>query len=428
MGFLDWLFGKKKTEKEAENHAGELDLESATSTVKKKMEEETDSFWPRIEKFRSELRSRNEEFKKSIEKLRDAKPPEKIDEQVLKIGNTSRGSFAGRMSAIPPLVEKEFPKNLASFSDYYSGILSRIGAVNRESVKEFTSLSLAYTKETDAVVNNLREMKEKMDGFDGELKKVKETIGDLEKTLGNISELKGKNSEKEAADKRIESIKEGLKALELEKAGAEKELEELNASEKWNAYIQLNKEKEILEGEMRNIIEEVVGIFASIDRPLKKFAKAVDERYEGYATFKNKDMLKRYVESPFDGFIQDTDLETINSALTTIEEMVSTKKLNVGNSDEVLNMIGKIKSSDMLNKLAKKYLEVSEKIKIAKERIENHDYLRKRKELQDNISRIARGMEEDNKLLEREERSETNLEKEIERLKSDLRTRLGGIQ
>lgn len=378
MGLLDWLFGRKSVAKVEEGTPKELDLESSKVLVQRKIDGETKSFWPRIEKFHSDIKERNEEFKDSIENLKNAKPPEKIDEQILKIANTSKNTFIAKMSAISEIIKRDFSKDIGSFLDYHSTVSSMINQVNKETVKEFTSLNVAYSKETNNVVKKLREIKEKVDGFAKELNEKKGQIDMLDGFLNDIRTFEERKAENKKTIINIEQSKSELENSEKEKENLEKKLGELNQSETWKAYIQLTKEKENLDSTERKIIEEIVNIFASLDRILKKFAKLVDD---DTIAFKNIDTLKKYIESPFDGLIQDTNQEIINSALKTTEGLIKEKKLIVDNANESLRIIDNLKSSKILESLAKKYHQTDEEIKNLKNQIDNHEYLKKKERI-----------------------------------------------
>jgi gas vesicle protein len=423
MGFLDWLFGRKKPE-EIEERQKDIDLASSKELLQKRIDDETNAFWSTIEKFHSDLKSKNEGFESSLENLKNAVPTEKIDEQILKIADTSRENFIAKMSAIKTAIKKGFSHDIHSFSGYYNFVVSSVNDANMKTVKEYMSLDVAFKKETNDVVDKMREVKKCVDDFKDTLNKNNEKISSFEKLLNDVKFLEEKNAEKMDSDKKIEHLKKDLDELNQNKNNFEKELEELGQSEIWKSYIQLTKDKEITEGEMRRIIEEVVNIFASVDRVLKRFVKFVEDEN---ISFKNMDLLKRYVESPFDAFAQDTNLVTINSALTVLEQLLAEKKIKIDNSEESLKIINNLKSSKLLDNLSKKYSEVNEKIKKLKEQVENHEYVKRKSELQNNISKAARSIEDNKKTLEHQEKFIKNVETEIQNMRENLKNKLKEI-
>lgn len=424
MGFLDRLFGRRKSEKEEEEHEKDLDFDKTSECVQKKIEEETNVFWPSIEIFHAELKSSNEQLESSLENLKKAVPAEKIDDQILKIANTSKDNFITKMSAIPSAIKKDFSKNIDSFSGYYNSVVSSINGANMKTVKEYMSLDVAFKKETNDVVDKMGKVKKHVDDFKKEVTKKKERIGFLEKILSDNKLLKEKIEEKVSCEKKIEELKNELEDLGKRKIDSEKELEGLGQSEIWNSYIQLTKDRNVAEGEVRKIIEEIVNIFTSLDRMLKRFIKFIEDEN---LNFKNRDLLKRYVESPFDAFIQDNNSEVINSALAMLEQLLVEKKIKIDNMDSSLKIINNLKSSKILESLSKKYFEINEKIKELKEQIETHEYVKKKSELQNNISKAARSIEDNKKTLEHQEKLIKTVETEIQSMRENLKNKLKEI-
>ena len=120
-------------------------------------------------------------------------------------------------------------------------------------------------------------------------------------------------------------------------------------------------------------------------------------------------------------------METINSALVSLEESIANKKISIDDGGESFKTIIKLKSSKILEDLSRKYSEKSEQIKILKEKIENHEYVKRKKELQDNASSFLRKIEENKKLLEHQEKSDKDIETEIENLRNELKNKLREI-
>jgi len=424
MGFLDRLFGRKKEEKMKEKQPEELDLDSSKSMLQKRIDEKFKAFLPEIEKFHSELKSRNESFETTLENLRKAVPAQKVDEQILKIATTSRESFIRKMSEISASVKKEFQQDIDSFSQYYESVKNSIKETNMETVKEYVSLDVAFKKETNDVVDRMKEIKGGVDDFDKKLSKKTENIGYLKKLLGDVKLLEEKIAQKKNVENKIEELKKELEYIEKNKINSEKELEELGKGELWNSYIQLTKDKEAVESEIRKIIEEVVSVFASINRPFKKFAKLVED---DSVNFKNKDLLKRYLESPFDAFVQDINLDVVDSALELAEKMLADKKINIDNLEENLKIISQIKSSRILHNLSRKYNEKIGQREDLKGNIENHEFVRKKKKLQESISNSIRNIDDNKKTLSYQEKSDVEIETEIKNMKENLKNKLKEI-
>ena len=422
MGFLDWLFGRKRPEEMKED--GELDLESSRNLLKKRIDEEIEDFWPTVERFHSDLKSLSEQFDTSLSSLRNAVPVEKIDEQVFKIATTSRESFIRKMSQISTTVKKDIGQDIETFSEYYKSVAGSIANANMDTVKEFMSLDVAFKKETGSVIDRMKEMKRHVDYFKNSFAKRKGKIDSAKSLLDEIDSLEKKIVDRDETEKRIEQLKKEIEIADRKKAEFEKQLAELGQSEMWKNYIELTKEKEAAEADARKVIEEVVNIFASINRPLKKFANAVEEKI---AVFKNKDMLKKYLESPFDAFVQDSNFETINAALDAMEGMLAEGRLVPDDKDESLRMIKDLKSTKILNSLSEKYSGKNATVKSLKEQIENHEYLKKKKRFQENINAETRRIDENRKDLDRQEKVAKKFEAEIGDMKENLKNKIREI-
>jgi len=157
---------------------------------------------------------------------------------------------------------------------------------------------------------------------------------------------------------------------------------------------------------------------------LKRFVKMTED---GSVEFKSKDLLKTYVESPFDAFVQDENLSTINLAIGTLIEALENQKITFDDGGESMRILKELKSNEILKSLSARYSESTKIIGRLKEQIENHDFIRKRKELQENISKLSRDIEENKKSLEQQQKQENELGLEISEMKKSLETELKGI-
>ncbi len=324
MGFLDKLFGK---DKKKEVKAKELKLAEATSYLDKKtegrfndLEKQVFSKFAEVKHILNEIRAELDEFRK-----RDLLA-EEGNKRLRMIVSTSQKNLIGQMESMikkltPPkerdfetlkdycmnssdLLQKEinfFGKNIA-----YTGILLK---------QEIKTLG-EYIRELNKIFLQLKELFEKNPLL--KIPELKQDINLLSSFATELDELK--NS--------IPGAKEQLNKSIEEKNNLLNELNKLKNSSDSKQLHSLQDEKNNLIEQRENLLNESIGLFGKIDKPLKRFLKAVESKHY-LIEQKEERLLRNYLDKPLYAIKQDQKGEALKKILLEVKRAIGDGKVSL---------------------------------------------------------------------------------------------------
>lgn len=407
MGFFDSLFKGKKEEKQE----AKLDLSSVEKTLKGKIEENKKSIEPELIEFHKKFLEFDKELKNSLNRLDVAVPKEKMDEKLLFAAQTGRPTFKNKVLKISEAIKKPVDFDFHSFSEYYNGCVFAVNQANALALTEFRTIGTVYEEEGDAVVNNIRRLKEFLEQCGSKIKKQQEMINPHEETLDDILELKKTVENVSAEEKRITEMKGKIEIKKENLEQMKKSVIELIDSEEWKKYentISKGKEMKKTEMELRAQFNEMI---SSVERVMKKSIRVIDAKQEK----DSKKRFERYLQNPFEIFLKDEDEKILTAFLMEIKKILQERKVDMNENvrRKSIEKIDEWIEEKAFKKIKEQYLETIRSLEEL-ERIDEENKLPSRKsEIERKTSEIG------NEISELEKRIE-NLGKQVEEGKKNV--------
>lgn len=403
MGFFDFLF--KKREKGYEKAS----LESLEEAVKKKIQENEDDFKQDAANFFAQTKAQKEKLKSNLRRLSDAKITDKVDPQLEKIAMTSRKSFGNKVEALTEEIQENF--SLHSLSEVYSSFIMEFKEVDASTVAEFASIKEVFKSESQNVVDEMKNLKKIFDDFGNRLEKKENEIKPFEEIENKIKIIREEKEKMENCRKDLENISAKNENLKKENEMMQNNLQKLEESDEWRKFIEMKRMRSEKESEKTEIISKVVQNFSSIERPVKKLSKLL-QQMKSEVDLK---MLEKYLSSPFDAFTEDYEKKTINSILKETLKQIEENKIDEKKS---LEKIKQMISQDTFGNLARDWQKTNSEMQELKEKIENSEIDKKRNEMLKIISEREKEIKDSSK--EKIDEQIKSLEQDFERHREEL--------
>jgi len=402
MGFFDILFRKKEKTYE------KASLQNLEEAAKKKIEEHDASFRKDAEEFVARVNEQKKKLKESLLKLAAANTTEEVDAQLMNIAITSRKSFVKKVDSLAEI--KETDSSIHSISEMHISFESMFKDIDASTVQEFASIKEVFKSESDAVIDEMKNLRKIFDEFRSRLKKAEDSIQQFEEIGIKVQILKEEAGRLESYKKDLENISQKAQTMEKENEMQRTELQKLEEGEEWKDFLVMKRKVSEKENEKRETISKIVEKFSSIERPLKKLNNILQDGEI------NKKQLEKYFASPFDAFLEDYEKKTINSALKEADK--AGKENKIKGEDKGLEKIRDMIASDTFNNLAKEWQRINSEASETSEKIENSEISRKR----DDIIKSIANRESEIKQHRREKIEEqvANLEKDYLSHKDEL--------
>lgn len=267
MAFLDALFGKKKPEKI------ELLLEEISGFVEKNTASKKNDIEKAVASKFSEIRHVLGETEKEISVLK-AGQVESSNARLKKIVGTSKQQAISKLSS---LLQKIQPPNTLDIDSAKKYSVEAKTILTREIWK--SGKSIAYTgislKESIKQLGvNFKELETRLSELDSLLKNA-DVIFSGQKAIEQASLIEEKKKLIESLKNEILQNGAGLAGEKHDRIDLEKELDKVKHSDEFNNLKSLESDKAELIRKKQGKKTELVSLLASIDKPLKRFSKAV---------------------------------------------------------------------------------------------------------------------------------------------------------
>src|SRR3989338_465878 len=393
MGFLDWVFKREKKEEEPKE-VNKQDLPSVEKILKEKMAEGQKAIEPELRNYHKKLLEMNEQLRNSLEALDSAVPKEKMDEKLLFAAQTGRPTFRNKISKVSEAIKKSVDFDFHSFSEYYNGCVFAVNQANALAITEFRFIGIVFKREGHAVGDNVRRLKEYLSDIGNRIKQHQQMANPYEEVLENISEMRTM-LDKLAVDKMREyETRNEIEERQKQEEETRKSVEELLSSGEWKGYereLERKKEMKRKESGLKVRFNETI---YSLERPMKKAKKIIDEDQE---STEPKKVFEDYLRNPFETFLKDDNEQALKEFLSKTKKFLEEKKIDV-NENVREKSIGKIDELISKNYL-KEWKEEYESV-IKETNDEESQLPIKKSELEKKLREIGAVISEDRKRIE----------------------------
>jgi hypothetical protein len=189
MSFLEKLFGKKE-EKEVTKPIEEVfDIETATTFIKKKYDENfqllKDEFKANYKEVQMTLRN----FKESLSNLEKANLNQSLDSVSLQMAISQKKSFINKMNIMISQLSKPLDLSLDSMIEYQRSSLLSVKEADERAVKEFIMFEQVFN-ESKTVFKNFRSVFNATKNFSDLISKKEEDLSPINDAENELDSLK----------------------------------------------------------------------------------------------------------------------------------------------------------------------------------------------------------------------------------------------
>jgi len=244
----------------------------------------------------------------------------------------------------------------------------------------------------------------------------------LEKPLKeSIEEVKEKSRVVASTEKEIDKAKLSLEAAEKDRKAITSKLNALRNSASFKEIATLQERKSSLLKEKQEKKTELVSLMASIDKPLKRFSKAIESgRAELPATV--RETVQQLQQNPLQLFKKDPKGETIKAVLQQLKKAIETGtiELKEREKDKRLSTIDELLAFNFFSENYWKFNEIDSKLQSIEKELKEKPVVKEISLLEEKFKEAERAIQETGFSLET---LKARLEKEREAL-SSLRQRI----
>jgi chromosome segregation ATPase len=406
MGFLEWIFGRRKEETVQEKKDyEELNMDSVGALLSKKFEEKFEPFKKDANKIYQELQSATDNIEKSLNELAEAKFTDQVDPELLQNVTAHRKSFIQKMEFMRKHLKIQMQPDFDSILNYSQSISQTISETNQNTVNDYRFVDRLFEKEGEQVINDFKVIGKLSDDLKNLIKSDKDNLLSIKNMQNDFESVKKEICILHEMEENLEILDEKISNLKSEHEKENEEIKKLESGKDWSDLNELLEKKKRIMDEISKLKSELIQNISKIERPLRKLKNMVDK---GSVDIDNEKLLEKYVDSFLGKVIEDKNSEEINSILKTIQKNISEGKIET-KDDEVKNIL----ENDVFGNILKKYSALENDQKELEERIDENIGLKRRNEMEDNIKDLEKQMEISNSEIEK-------IKKQIDKIKGSV--------
>ena len=378
MGWLDRIFGKK--EEKFEETA--MSLKEAEDFLSSKLKRDFESLKEPIKKEYENLQIAAANMQSQLKILEHA--PYSVENEPILIRKAvgSRKSFVSKMKSLAQQMQKPIGEDMISILNFHNETAKLINDTNEKAVMEYEFLKELFEKEAKKIIQSFRQIVE-----------IDKRLGDLVKefTESNFQLLKAQEVIAEVLElteelkKRNEmELEKEMEELEDESKKTESELKKLVESNEWKGFLEMQRIKEELKSMLQNKKSDFIQCVARIEKPLKKYKWSVESK-----------ILDDYEQNSLESVLsEDPKGEVFLSAIKDIKTKIAEGKMDLKDSDKFLDAIESLIEDNTMGEILEGYSRLSGELRSQEEKIELQGIQKRKSDLESEISKLRRGMEE----------------------------------
>ncbi len=274
--------------------------------------------------------------KQNMENLRNAKlRNENIPEKAKHFMEGNREFYIKQ--AISFLESLDLPADAKTAASFIAGFDSRLEEFGKSTARSYAILREFVEEEASRIAGSIKNIDKHAGEIKNSLKDSK--LKEMDSARQEIAKLKSRIAHREFLIREADK-KEGLaRSLSADKQRLFREIHEMENSSEYKDLQMLNHKIKKAEKESAEKESEITHLFASLERPMKKYQRIV---------FSDKDLLGKYISSPVEALTQDFGFKIVG----ILENM---KKAILDNTIELKDK-QKIRASEDIRELGKEYL------------------------------------------------------------------------
>ena len=330
MQFIKGLFAKE------EELAEKIPMESIGEWFEAKYNAKKDFLKGQISAVGEKIKEQIESAKQNIEALRTAElRNQNIPEKAKHFMEGNRESYTKRSKQL--FANFSLPEDSNSLSSFFEQFDNQLEEFGKSTARPYSILREFFEEEAAKVAGNIKQM----DVLVGELRQaVKDSkLKHMEEIRELIAKMKGMEERKKALKSEIEKMETRVNDLKKERDKYSESIEDAQKSTDYKDYQMLSNRKEKIRSQASEKEDEIRHIFASLERPMKKYARIV---------FNERKLLEQYIENPVTALTQDFDFKIIN-VLQNMKKSLLDNKIDLKDRQ-------KVKAIEDIRKLDKSYL------------------------------------------------------------------------
>jgi DNA repair exonuclease SbcCD ATPase subunit len=363
---------------------------------------------PNIKSSYSSFKEKIELLKEQIKALENAKikDEEKIEPRVKQIVLGNRQNYIRQLNIlinnlqIPEAVHKEA-------LEFCSALDQKLTELANSTKKSFYTAQHLFHKEVEDIAKTIKDM-------DSIIKELRQTIEksntvNIDKTKEMMKELNNKIKAKKQLSEELETEEKNLNGTKEKKEETEKKIKELEKSKEFAELHNLKSELNSVNDSLRLKENELIQLFASMDRALKKFKRI---------TLENEDLIEQYLISPAKALLKDPEFKIID-LIKKMKQPILENKIDLKDrkKEKLLKTIDTV-TKEYLENFLSAYNEILENKKTVENKINLSTVMKQKSDLDYRLESYTTKLDRLNNLIEELKQKKSRID--IEKMKKDL--------
>ena len=402
MKLIDRLFGKKDNARVSitQDRLPEW-LELISRQISEKIEKDTSSLYPQIEK---NLRK----IKESTDELENAQPEGRFHLKMVKVASSNRDNMAKQVRVLLENIKIPGEKSVKSITAFHETAIQTLGVCLENMMKSYQYTKLVYFEESKNVIAEVNSLGRLLNDLIEPINSRKQVLDALDKSLELAGVIRNINLDIGQMER---SIKENEKKIDTLKKEIEVKQEAHNlmiAGESWKQYTSSKDDLVLLENDAEIKKSEINGIVSPLNKVINRLKQLSDSGRFVLKT-EDRDALNLCLTCPVDvppGFFIE------------LQKIVESGVLNLPKTDKIMPHIQIASSS--LGEMKKEYYAIIKDIELKKDDISKMEIIKDEKDLTDMLSILRDKLMASEKELDASRKQLDSLKIEIESKKHEL--------
>ncbi|MCX9089712.1 MAG: hypothetical protein OIN90_19375 [Candidatus Methanoperedens sp.] len=395
MKLIERLFGKKDNAGEsiAQDKLPEW-LELISRQISEKIEKETSSFYPLIEKTLRKI-------KNSTSELENAKPEGRFHLKMVKVASSNRDNMAKQVRMLLENITIPGEKDVKSIAAFHESTIQTLGVCLENMMKSYQYTKLVYFEESKNVITDVNSLGRLLNDLIEPINSRKQVLDALAKAQELVPVIRKITLDIGQTERSITGNEQKIISLKKEIEEKQEAQNLLYANESWKQYTRSKDELVLLENDAEIKKSEINSIISPLNKVINRLKQLSDS---GRLVLKpeDRDALNLCLSCPVDvppGFFIE------------LQKIVEGGVLNLPKTDKILSHIQHASSS--LGDKKTEYYAIIQDIELKKDEISKMKIIKDEKDVNDVLSTLR------DKLIASEKELDSS-KKQLDSLKSEL--------